>query len=515
MTALDHNADPGINLGTLIGSTDTPDKPLLIGYGFDGSETIFTLREVDQRADGFALLLLERGLVRGDRIGLLSANRPEYVVALLGAIRAGIVPVPMNYKFPRATLSHIVNDCAARLVLCDADRHEDAEAVAGVADVVDFDMPGLGDWHRWRPTAPFTAIAPTPEEVAMILYTSGSTGLPKGVMLSHGSHRWVAETRIAEYGLREERVLIAAPLYHMNALALLLLVCASASTAVLLPAFKAPHYIDAIERFRCTWLTAVPPMIAMMLREKTALAAHDMSSVKAVRMGSAPVTGQLLDDMAALMPGARIINAYGTTEGGPVVFVDHPDGRPTPVGAVGVPHRQVSVRLTGPDAPHRGELELRSPGMMLGYVNRARADSSITEDGYYRTGDVFSRDADNFHTFVGREDDMFVSGGENVFPGEVERVLTLHPDIVEACVVPVDDELKGTKPVAFVQLRTGADLSERAVKEHALEHAPAYLHPRRVWFMARLPLSTTNKVDRNALKQLARDAVNSDGEAVP
>ncbi len=493
------------NLGALRAAAADPHKPLLIGYDFDNRATTLTLSEVDRLADGFAGLLARRGLVRGTRIGLLSANRPEYVVALLGAMRAGIVPVPMNCKFPRATLAHIVTDCAPALILCDAERRADAEAILSPDAVLDFDAPGDGDWRGWIPTDAVAPVEPGPDEVALILYTSGSTGRPKGVKLSHAAHRWVAQTRVAEYGLEDERVLVAAPLYHMNALALMLLVCASGSTAVLLPAFKAAHYIDAIERFRCSWLTAVPPMIAMMLREKAALAAHDISSVRAIRMGSAPVTVKLMDDIAALLPGARVINSYGTTEGGPVVFVDHPEGLPLPLGAVGHPHPEVSVRLCGPDAPDRGELEMRSPGMMLGYVNRTRADSAITADGYYRTGDVFARDADNFHYFVGRGDDMFVSGGENVFPGEVEMVLVRHPDIVEACVVPVTDEIKGTKPVAFVQLRAGAELSEQAVRDHVLAHAPAYLHPRRVWFLDRLPLSATNKVDRTLLRQMAQE----------
>jgi long-chain acyl-CoA synthetase len=150
-------------------------------------------------------------------------------------------------------------------------------------------------------------------------------------------------------------------------------------------------------------------------------------------------------------------------------------------------------------------LEMRSPALMNGYHNRRDIEPPLTPDGFYITGDVFRRDENGFHFFVGRSDDMFVSGGENIYPGDVEKMLERHPDIVQACVVPVEDNIKGTKPVAFVVPRTPAALTEADVKSYALTHAPAYQHPRSVWFVDSLPLASTNKLDRNALKRLAAE----------
>jgi acyl-CoA synthetase (AMP-forming)/AMP-acid ligase II len=150
---------------------------------------------------------------------------------------------------------------------------------------------------------------------------------------------------------------------------------------------------------------------------------------------------------------------------------------------------------------------MRCPALLSGYHNMPeRSRQALTADGFYRTGDVFSRDADGFYSFVGRADDMFVSGGENVYPGEVEKMLERHPDIHQAVVVPIDDDIKGQKPVAFVVPRVGADLSEQAVKEFALAHSAPYLHPRRVWFLPELPLAGTNKVDRSVLMRHAAQA---------
>jgi long-chain acyl-CoA synthetase len=293
----------------------------------------------------------------------------------------------------------------------------------------------------------------------------------------------------------------------MNALALSLLACAAHATIVLLPQFTARAYIEAIARYRCTWLTAVPPMIAMMLREHELMARTDVSSVEFVRMGSAPVSASLMAALHTALPRAAVTNAYGTTEGGPVVFGPHPKGLPQPELSVGYPHPKVAVRLVDGDNRNaeQGVLEMKSPAVMLGYHNRPDLTPPITPDGFYITGDVFRHDADDFYYFVGRTDDMFVSGGENIYPADVERMLERHPDIAQAAVVPIDDDIKGQKPVAFVIRKPGHALEAQAVKDFALAHAPAYQHPRFVWFVDELPLASTNKLDRAVLGRMAKE----------
>ena len=293
----------------------------------------------------------------------------------------------------------------------------------------------------------------------------------------------------------------------MNALALSKLAAVGHATIVLLPQFVARDYIAAIERHRCTMLTAVPPMIAMMLKEADLLARTDLTSVEIIRMGSAPVSQSLMAGIKRTFPAAQVINAYGTTEAGPVVFGPHPMGLPQPEMSVGTPHPAIQMRLVDGDNRQavQGVLEMRCPAVMSGYHNRPDLIPPFTDDGFYVTADVFRRDDEGFHYFVGRADDMFVSGGENIYPADVERMLERHPAIAQAAVVPVDDDIKGTKPVAFCVLRSGASAGADEVKAFALANAPAYQHPRSVWFLAELPLSSTNKVDRDVLMKLAED----------
>jgi len=487
------------NLGDLIDRAADPGRIALIGVDADLQETPVTYAELDALADGVAQALRQGGYAPGERIALLAANSVRYVAAVLGIMRAGLVAVPVNFKFPPALIAYVLADSGARLVLHDEARR--ASLPPGLAGVP---LDGEAFTRFLRPGRP-AVHAPAANEVALMLYTSGSTGRPKGVRLSHDGQLWTVRMRRQATPLGDERALIAAPLYHMNALALAFLSIACHATTVLLPQFTAPAYIRCIERYRCTWLTAVPPMIAMMLRERDLLARTDLSSVKVIRMGSAPVSASLLAQIHAMLPNARVINAYGTTEGGPVVFGPHPAGLPTPPMSVGHPHPEVSLRLVpGPaDGPDQGILEMKSPGLMLGYHQRPDLAAPFTADGYYATGDVFRRDADGFHYFVGRRDDMFVSGGENIYPGEVEKIIETHPGVQQACVVPVPDDIKGQKPVAFVVPRPGAAPDEDEIRQYVLANAAAYQHPRRVWLVDALPLASTNKLDRKALQELA------------
>src|SRR5262245_10380139 len=493
------------NLGGLVVRDRDLSKVAIIDLGGEQAPREFTYAQIDATAMGVARALLRRGLKRGDRVAIVAANRAEYIATYYGILRAGLVAVPVNFKFPRQTIHFIIKDSGAKLVFCDSARRDDCPPDL---PVVCFGGEGPESFERFLDRGSFDAVVPADREPAMFLYTSGSTGTPKGVVLSHQSHIWVVETRLAS-DLARHRYLIAAPLYHMNALALSQLACAAHATIVLLPQFDARAYIEAIGRYRCTWLTAVPPMIAMMLRERDLLARTDLTSVEFVRMGSAPVSTSLLQALRRALPQAAVTNAYGTTEAGPVVFGPHPKGLPQPELSVGYPHPQVQLRLVDGDNRNaeQGVLEMKCPAMMNGYHNRPDLRPPITADGYYITGDVLRRDADGFYTFVGRTDDMFVSGGENIYPADVERMLERHPDVAQACVVPIDDDIKGQKPVAFVIRKAGHALNADDVKRFALANAPAYAHPRFVWFVDELPLASTNKVDRVALRRLAQERV--------
>ena len=493
-----------VNLGALTSSDGDLDKVAIIDLG-TGHERRLSYRDFEAQANAVARALSARGLTRGDRVAILSANRFEYLTTVHGIMRAGFVAVPVNFKFPPATIDYIVHDSGAKLIFCDAQRLHNAPK----------DVPRIGfdggdgseDFTGFLQPGPFAPVTPADREPAMFLYTSGSTGRPKGVVLSHQSHIWVVEQRMSAQDMSRHRFLVAAPLYHMNALAMSQVAHAAHATIVLLPQFTTQFYLKAIEDYRCTWLTAVPPMIAMMLNDKERFAATDLSSVGFLRMGSAPVSQSLMNAIHHALPRAAVTNAYGTTEGGPVVFGPHPKGLPQPDLSVGYPHPKAQVRLIGDDGKpsSAGVLEMKSPAIMNGYHNRPDVPSPITSDGFYVTGDVFRRDENGFHFFVGRTDDMFVSGGENIFPGEVEKMLETHPDVIQACVVPVDDDIKGTKPVAFVVRRAGSDLDEAKLKSFALANAPAYQHPRSIWFVESLPLASTNKLDRKTLRDMAAE----------
>jgi long-chain acyl-CoA synthetase len=490
------------NLGDLIRRDRDLDKIAIVDLGGEVAREV-SYAHLDAMANGVARALCRRGLARGDRVAILSANRAEYLAAYYGIMRAGLVAVPVSFKFPRSTIHFILRDAGAKLVFCDRSRAEDCPL--DIASV-HFGIDGNRGFDRFLDGGAFDAVVPRAREPAMFLYTSGSTGMPKGVVLSHQSHIWVVQARLTD-DLARHRYLIAAPLYHMNALALAKLACAAHATIVLLPQFAAPAYIDAIGRYRCTWLTAVPPMIAMMLREKGLIARTDLSSVEFIRMGSAPVSQSLMEAIRRALPHVSVTNAYGTTEAGPVVFGPHPRDLPQPDMSVGYPHPQVELRLVDGDnrnAP-QGVLEMKCPALMNGYHNRPDVKPPFTADGFYVTGDVFRRDADGFHYFVGRSDDMFVSGGENIYPSDVERMLERHPDVAQAAVVPIDDDIKGQKPVAFVVSKPGRSPSADEIKRFALANAPAYAHPRFVWFVDELPLAATNKIDRALLHGLAHE----------
>jgi len=491
------------NLGDAISRVPSGDALALIDVDGDGSERSYSYDDILRLSGAVARGLQKRGLRRGERVAILSANRAEYLLTFLGTMQAGLVSVPVNYKLPAETVAYIVDDCDAKLVIGDTTR---LALAPDRVPKVSFDSNGSDGFAALLDEGPFTPLKVEPHEAAMFLYTSGSTGRPKGVVLSHYSHLWVIRHRVRRPAPPGQRSLVAAPLYHMNGLAVSQAALTQGDTIVLLSRFTANGYVEAAARHRVSQLTAVPTMIAMMLRERALLENTDLSAVNAILMGSAPITQALIDQVRAIFPKAMIRNGYGTTEGGPVVFGPHPKGIPQPELSTGYPHPAVQLRLVreGREVQDEGALEMKCGAQMTHYHALPEVTTkAMTADGYYRTSDVFRRDENGFFYFVGRVDDMFVCGGENIYPGEVEKMLERHPGIHQAAVIPVPDELKGHKPIAFVVKAPGAALDEQAVKTFALANAPAYQHPRRVVFVDELPLAGTNKIDKRALAQRA------------
>jgi long-chain acyl-CoA synthetase len=486
-----------VNLGDLIDPGLDPDKTALIAVDGDGNARHFSYGVLDRAIRTLAAALAERRLRRGARIALLGANSAEYLVAYFAIMRSGLVAVPVNTRLPDATIDFILDDAAAEFAFAE---HARLAALPPRLAAAAFDTVAIEN----APETRFAGVVPHGREVAMVLYTSGSTGRPKGVLLSHAGQLWALRTRLATYAEpATERFLVAAPLYHMNALFAAKTAFLAGASLVLLAGFTPESYIDAIGHFRCTTLTSVPTMIARIVKEETRLADTDRSSVRRVTMGSAPTTRALWDKARSAFPGARLTTGYGTTEHGPSTFGPHPDGRPTPDLALGYPLPGNEVRLSGGAGPDEGVLEVRCPAVMEGYANLSDATARVLRDGWYWTGDVVRRDRDGSYFFVGRADDMFVCSGENIYPGEVEALLERHPAVHQASVVPVADEERGQIPVAFVVLRPGADAGEAELKQFALSNAPPVQHPRHVFFKPELPLTGTTKIDRRALAEEA------------
>ena len=492
------------NLGELTDRDRSPDDVAIIDLRT--APRAWTHREIDAMANGVAGMLAQRGMPRGTRVAILSLNRAEYIAAWFGILRAGLVAVPVNVKLPNETIEFLLTDCGAALAFVDTAH---APLVSGRLPLVSFDNADFFPMQG-------TTVVPEPGEIAHILYTSGSTGRPKGVPLSHDGQLWVFEQMMQLRPANPDpraRSIVVQPLFHMNGLYQTASVFALHTSMVMMPSYSARAYLQAIAEHHVTTITAVPTMMARAFKETDIVESLDFSAVKMVRVGSAPVTQRLLEQIGRVFSNASVHNGYGTTEGGAAVFGPHPRGLPAPLLSVGYPLAAGEMRLVGGDE-NEGVLEMRNPAVMAGYLNLPEVSANVLHDGWYYSGDVFRRDENGFFFFVGRADDMFVCSAENIYPGEVEKMLERHPAVHQACVVPLPDEERGQIPTAFIVRRAGASLDAASLKQFALANAPAYQHPRRVAFVADLPWAGTNKIDRAALIARARTLEAENGWSV-
>jgi acyl-CoA synthetase (AMP-forming)/AMP-acid ligase II len=501
------------NLGYLFDAalTLSPDRPAVLQ-----GDTALTFGALDARVNRMARALGGLGVGAGDRVALMFGNDWRFLEALLGPMRLGAVAVPLNVRMGDEALRYVVEDAEAAVLVAGAATAERAaglaRALAGVKHFVADGAPVGGalpyEGLLHAAAATLDRRRTDPDEVCMQPYTSGSTGKPKGVLLTHGGQVWNADVlRKALLVDDTDRALVAVPLYHKNAMAgavkpLLL----AGGSLVILPGFDPVEVIRAIERHRVTYLTGVPAMYKMILAERATLARHDVRSVRYAVCGSAEVPDELLAEFRRVF-GAPIAESYGLTEGGPVPIVNTRWGLKKR-GSCGVAFPGCDVRLVdeaGRDVADGevGELLTRNPGLAKGYWKLPEATAQKFRGGWLHTGDLMRRDADGYHYFVGRRDDMINVAGENVYPKEVEDILLRHPNLRDACVVPAPHDVKGVVPVAFVVEREPGRTTEDEVQRFFLAHGAPYAHPRRVHFLDALPLGGTGKLDRAALRARA------------
>lgn len=495
------------NLGAIFATEAQSGRTAIVDLSDENAPIDISYAALNGACDAVARALVARGIQVGERIGILGLNRHEFVAVLFGAMRAGIVPVPINIKLPPAATETVARDAGVRLMFCAGpERH------LCPADIpaIDFDDDGPDGYSAFLDPGPFAPHRPADDDVAFMVYTSGSTGRPKGVLLSHKAHIWVSRSLAENRRIgRDDSLLVAAPLYHKNAMNIIKSGLCAGATLVLLPKFDAAAYIRAAAKFHVKALSGVPTMYALMLQEERLLAESDLSSVRLMTLGSAPTSGALFDALSTAFPQAEVRLSFGITESSPVMFGPHPDAQKAPRNSIGWALPDTEIRLENGPSPDHGVLVVRTPGMMLGYHNMPEETSRRLKDGWFDTGDILRRDENGWYFFVGRTDDMFVSGGNNIYPGEVDSVLERHPDIFQAIVVAAPHTLKDQVPYAFVVPRPNADLTEDKVKQHALAHLPPSHHPRRVLFLDALPLAGTNKIDRRALEAQAKEAADT------
>jgi len=323
------------------------------------------------------------------------------------------------------------------------------------------------------------------------------------VPLSHDGQVWALRRYVNAQSQQQERTVVVAPTYHMNGLFFTTVALANKWLNVLMPRFDAREYLQAVARYRCTILSGIPPMFALMARERDLLETLDLASPHTITIGSAPLTDALVERVRAMFPQATIRNSYGSTEAGPYVFGPHPQGIERPPLALGHPLSDVEWRLVGGATADEGALEIRTPALFKGYLNLPHATAEKLHDGWFTTGDILRRDANGFLYFVGRVDDMFVCGGENVYPGEIEKLLERHPSVMQAAVLAVPDEVKGQIPIAFVVTAPGAKVAPDELRQFTLREGPAYSHPRAIVFVDSLPVGGSHKIDKRVLTEQA------------
>ncbi len=466
----------------------------------------WTYAEAEQRAQALAAYLRdEHGLSKGDRIAVYAHNSPEHIFLFFACVKLGTVLVPLNFRLVPRELDVPLADAEPRLFVYAEDLSGQVGRLSAVpADAHRLPLAQLAPFLDGRTTGAFTPAQPRNlDDLVMLLYTAGTTGRPKGAMINHRMLLWNSINTSLRLDLTSgDHTQSYAPFFHTGGWHVLFTpFLHSGASHTLLPRFDADLILELMQSERTTLLFGVPTMLQMMA-DSPRFAAADLSSVRYAIVGGAPMPRPLIDVWHR--KGVFIRQGYGLTEVGPNCFSLHQDDAVRKRGSIGFPNFYVEARVVGEDGrdcdtDEVGELCLRSEVVTPGYWRRPAETAAAVTDGWFHTGDMVRRDGEGFYFVVDRKKNMFISGGENVYPAEVEEVLVRHPAVREAAVVGVPDAKWGEVGKAYVVLEDGRQTTAEEILAHCRAYLAAYKVPKQVEFITQLPRNEAGKIDRRAL----------------
>jgi fatty-acyl-CoA synthase len=497
----------------------TPDKPALVFEGESlGYAAFHALIEQAARA-----LKSEFGVGRGDRVGIISLNRPDYLVLLYACARLGAMLVPLNWRLAVAEQLFILSDASVKLLVLE-------RAFAGVLPALEKSLPGTDivglDFVPPQGSA-FDALLTRargdgrhPDSdlncPLLIVYTSGTTGRPKGAVLRQEALLWNAVMSQHMHSLTSsDHILTVLPFFHVGGLNIQTTPALHfGATVTIHPRFTPDATLSAIARDRPT-LTVLVPAIIQAVTDHPDWAATDLSSLKAVSTGSTIVPPHLIERF--VVRGVPVLQVYGSTETCPIAVYTRLGGDLTRVGSTGLPGLCCEAAViddSGSELPPNtpGEIVVRGPSVFFEYWGNEDATREALRDGWFRTGDIGLRDADGYFWVHDRMKNLIISGGENIYPAEVERVLLEHPDVVECGVIGRPDPRWDEVPVAYVIRRKGCSVEAEDLKAHVQTQLARFKVPRDIVFVDDLPRTALGKVQHFILRQLDEPAP-AQGEA--
>ncbi len=490
----------------------TPEKLAVIDAV---TEQRLTYREINQRAAKLAEFLYhELGIRSGERLAILAQNRLEHLDLMFAAQKLGALFVPLNFRLAAAELEFILCDSKPRLLFYAADTSELVAKLRGKAGVerfvqLDPDPSGRPEdvsyarIQAWEDSQPLPTIDEELEAPWLILYTGGTTGFPKGAVLSRRMVTWNAVNTAISWDLGSEDIApVFTPFFHTGGLNVLTTpLLHLGGTLILMGAFQPGRALEIISRERATIVFMVPAMFQMLAQEP-GFEAADLGFVRFCISGGAPCPQVIYETYWAR--GLVFKQGYGLTEVGPNCFALNFADMRRKQGSVGKPVFHSEARLIDDagrtlGANQVGELLLRGNHLSSGYWQNQAATDQAFSGGWFRTGDLARRDENGYYYIVDRKKDMIISGGENVYPVEVETALYTHPDILEAAVIGIPHAKWGEVPKAFVVLRAGARLTEEEVISYCRTRLAGYKVPKAVEFRSELPRSAAGKILKREL----------------